>query len=334
MVKKLVVVVDDDLGILKRARSILSEDGKDVVVLKSGEMLFDYISKKGFPDIILLDIRMPETDGYQVLKELRKLEPEGQETPVIFLTGNDDDETEIKGLSLGAMDFIRKPFVAEILLLRVNHALELDGLHKDLAREVEIKTRENERLSFQVVSALTDAIDAKDTYTNGHSKRVAMYSLEIAKRMGFSMEKQDEIYMMGLLHDVGKIGVPDSVINKNKRLDDDEFALIQKHPEIGGSILGNIEEMPRLAYGAKWHHERYDGTGYPDGLKGDEIPIEARIITVADAYDAMMSNRSYRKMLPVEKVKSEIMQGKGTQFDPQIADIMLELIDEGIFNNL
>ena len=134
--------------------------------------------------------------------------------------------------------------------------------------------------------------------------------------------------MMGLLHDVGKIGVPDAVINKPARLTDEEYAQIKTHPVMGGRILKNIRERPKLAIGARWHHERYDGTGYPDGLSGDDIPEEARIIAVADAYDAMTSRRSYRDILPQDIVRKEIKNGKGTQFDPAFADIMLTMIEE------
>ncbi len=134
--------------------------------------------------------------------------------------------------------------------------------------------------------------------------------------------------MMGLLHDVGKIGVPDAVINKPGRLTDEEFAQIKAHPAIGDRILKSVEEMPKLSIGARWHHERYDGKGYPDGLKGDEILEEARIIAVADAYDAMTSHRSYRDILPQEIVRGELVKGKGTQFDPTFADIMIQMIDE------
>ena len=175
---------------------------------------------------------------------------------------------------------------------------------------------------------LADAIDAKDKYTNGHSRRVAAYSREIAKRAGYSLKRQDEIYMMGLLHDVGKIGIPDAVINKPGRLTDEEFERIKLHPAVGAHILSNIKEMPKLAIGARWHHERFDGRGYPDGLSGHKIPEEARIIAVSDAYDAMTSNRSYRNMMPQEKVRSEIEKGLGVQFDPLFAAIMLKMIDE------
>ena len=205
---------------------------------------------------------------------------------------------------------------------------ELMHFQHHLEEEVELKTRENESLSFHVVLTLADAIDAKDKYTNGHSRRVAAYSREIAKRAGYSLKQQDEIYMMGLLHDVGKIGIPDAVINKPGRLTNDEFALIKLHPAVGAHILSNIKEMPKLAIGAHWHHERFDGRGYPDGLKGYDIPEEARIIAVSDSYDAMTSNRSYRNMMLQSEVRSEIEKGSGTQFDPKFAAIMLSMIDD------
>ncbi|WP_033153651.1 HD domain-containing phosphohydrolase [Pseudobutyrivibrio ruminis] len=326
-----IVVVDDDPIILKKAWNTLTSSGLKVVVLKSGKALLDYTRDNQAPDLILMDISMPEMDGFEVIKELKKCEAGWRDTPVIFLTGNEDEDTETKGLSLGAMDFIRKPFVASVLVLRVKHAVELIRLQRNLEGMVEEKTRENENLFLHVVESLADAIDAKDNYTKGHSGRVAVFSKEIARRYGYDEKHQEQIFMMGLLHDVGKIGVPDEVINKPGRLTDEEFAKIKKHPGIGGKILGNIKEMPELAAGAKWHHERYDGKGYPEGLSGEDIPEEARIIAVADAYDAMTSTRSYRGALPVEVVRGEIEKGKGSQFDPKFADIMIEMIDEGAF---
>ena len=323
-----IVVVDDDSIVLKRAWTILTEANMKAVVLKSGAQLLDYVSENEAPDLILLDIRMPEMDGFEVLEKLRSREEKGSEIPVIFLTANEDEAAEAKGLASGAMDYIRKPFVANILVLRVKQAVELVRLQRNLADEVEKKTMEYEELFIQVVESLATAIDAKDTYTNGHSVRVAEYSKEIAKRYGYNEEKQDAVFMMGLLHDVGKIGIPDSVINKPARLTDEEFALIKTHPSVGARILSNIKKMPRLADGARWHHERYDGKGYPDGLSGEDIPEESRMIAVADAYDAMTSNRSYRRSLSQEVVRGEIEKGRGTQFDPQFADIMIQMIDE------
>lgn len=323
-----VVVVDDDIMNLKMAGHILSKNNMRVTALKSGQALLDYIKENETPDLILLDINMPEMDGFETLKKLREQEAGQEEIPVIFLTANDDENSETKGLSLGAMDFIKKPFVPEVLTLRVRHIIDLIRLQRNLSQEVAKKTEENEKLFMHVVHSLADAIDAKDTYTNGHSGRVAKYSKEIARRYGYSEKAQGDIYMMGLLHDVGKIGVPDAVINKPAKLTDEEFALIKNHPVMGARILKNIREMPALAIGARWHHERFCGGGYPDGLSGSDIPEEARIIAVADAYDAMSSRRSYRDVLPQEVVRGEIEKGKGTQFDPKFADIMLSMIDE------
>lgn len=325
-----VIVVDDDMSNLKMAGHILSKSSMRVTALKSGQALLDYVGEKGFPDLILLDINMPGMDGFETLKKLREKEAGREEVPVIFLTADENQESETMGLTLGAMDFIKKPFVPEVLTLRVKHIIELIRLQRNLSQEVKKKTEENEKLFIHVVRSLADAIDAKDTYTNGHSGRVAEYSREIAKNAGYSEKYQNDIFMMGLLHDVGKIGIPDAVINKPAKLTDDEFEIIKNHPVMGARILKNIKEMPSLATGARWHHERFGGGGYPDNLKGEDIPEEARIIAVADAYDAMSSRRSYRDPLPQGVVREEIEKGRGTQFDPKFADIMLDMIDEDI----
>ena len=312
---------------LKLAEKILAENDIQVTKLTSGKELLSFV-RENRPDLILLDINMPEMDGFETITRLRAEETEIADIPVVFLTSENDTNTEKKALGLGAKDFIRKPFIPEILSLRVKQIAELLRLQKHLSEEVARKTKENEQLFLNVVSSLAGAIDAKDTYTNGHSSRVAEYSREIARRYGYSMKEQSDIYIIGLLHDVGKIGVPDSVINKPGRLNDEEFAYIKRHPVIGSQILKNIKEMPKLSIGARWHHERYDGSGYPDGLKGEEIPEEARIVAVADAYDAMSSKRSYRNIMPQEKIREEIKKGIGTQFDPRFAEIMLKMIDE------
>ena len=328
-----ILVVDDDTSNLKMANRILSGENLRVSCLKSGEDATKFLQENR-PDLILLDVHMPGMNGFDTIAAIRE-NKETADIPVIFLTADDDSNTEKKGLEAGAMDFIKKPFVPEVLLLRVRHTIELIRLQTNLAYEVEKKTQEVtaqheklEKISRQIATTLSGAIDAKDTYTNDHSTRVAEYSREISRRAGFSEEVQDEIYMMGLLHDVGKIGIPDAIINKPAKLTDEEYSIIQKHPVTGAKILKNITEFPKLSTGARWHHERYDGKGYPDGIAGEEIPTEARIIAVADAYDAMSSRRSYRDVLPQAKVREEVEKGKGTQFDPVFAEMMLSMIDE------
>ena len=185
-----------------------------------------------------------------------------------------------------------------------------------------------EQTNKNMIRALVRTIDAKDRYTNGHSLRVADYAMEIAKRMNKTPEEQEKIYYAGLLHDVGKIRIPEGVINKAGKLTDEDFEQIKVHPVTGYHILKDIYEDRIIATGAKFHHERYDGKGYPNGLQGENIPEVARIIGVADTYDAMASNRSYRRALPQQAVRAEIEKGKGTQFDPKIADIMLQMMEE------
>ena len=182
--------------------------------------------------------------------------------------------------------------------------------------------------NMNVTRSLATTIDAKDRYTSGHSQRVAEYAVELARRMGKSEEEQQIVYYAGVLHDIGKIRVPEDVINKPGKLTEEEFDQIRIHPVSGYHILCGIHEDERVGYGAKYHHERYDGKGYPNGLSGKDIPEIARIIAVADSYDAMASDRSYRKALPQDVIRKEIEKGKGTQFDPEIADVMLSIIDE------
>ena len=217
--------------------------------------------------------------------------------------------------------------VTVFLIIVVFCSISVRRINKYQQKENESKAR-LDRMNTNIVRALAYTIDAKDRYTSGHSQRVADYSLAIAKRMGKSEEEQKIIYYAGLLHDVGKIRVSEEVINKPGKLTEDEFNQIKVHPISGYHILKDIHEDARIAYAAKYHHERYDGNGYPYGLEGENIPEIARIIGVADAYDAMASNRSYRNALPQDVVRSEIEKGRGGQFDAEIADIMLEMIDE------
>ena len=215
--------------------------------------------------------------------------------------------------------------------LLFNNLIELQN---SLQQQVEERTKElkkeknnSEKLLIELTQALATTIDAKDKYTSGHSRRVAEYSRMLAAALGKSEKEVQEIYLFALLHDIGKIGVPDWIINKQDKLTEEEYAEIKKHPQIGYEILKSISILPNLKNGVRWHHERIDGKGYPDGLSGDNIPEYAKIISVADAYDAMTSHRSYRDSLPQDVVYSEIKNHIGSQFDEKIAEKMLEIID-------
>lgn len=327
-----ILVIDDDKMNLRVAEYILKKK-YEVISVSSGHMALEFL-KENIPDMILLDLHMPEMDGFAVLKEIQAMK-HICDIPVVFLTADSERETEIKIFKAGAMDYIQKPFLAEVVLQRIGRLLELYHLQKSLQQEVNKKTQElkessgrMKRLSKQVMMSLASAIDAKDTYTKGHSMRVAEYSCELARRMGKNVQEIEDIYYIGLLHDIGKIGIPNAIINKPGKLTEEEYSVIQSHPAIGAEILENISELPDISIGAHWHHERYDGRGYPDGLSGTNIPEIARIIGAADAYDAMSSRRSYRNVLPQKVVRDEIEKGKGTQFDPMIAEHMLAIIDE------
>lgn len=204
--------------------------------------------------------------------------------------------------------------------------MEPNKKHKEKPEEMSPERRDR-LLITQVLEALARSIDAKDKYTNGHSERVAIYSRMIARKLGFSAEEQEDIYYMGLLHDIGKIGVPHDLISKTSGLTDEEYSVMKSHPIVGYDILSEISSMPELAMAARWHHEYFNGKGYPDGIAGDDIPFFVRIIAVADSYDAMASNRSYRQYLPQDVIRAEIEKNSGTQFDPVVAKAMIDIID-------
>ncbi|MCR5476366.1 MAG: HD domain-containing protein [Lachnospiraceae bacterium] len=196
-------------------------------------------------------------------------------------------------------------------------------------RKYKLRHERDNEIIQESIETFTGFIDAKDPYTNGHSGRVAEYTRAIAEAMGYSGEELDRIYYIALLHDCGKIGVPDSILKKPAKLDDEEFEVIKSHTVRGGEILSNFTSLKDVGEGARYHHERYDGKGYPEGRAGEDIPLIARMICVADSFDAMNSNRCYRKKLTPEKIMEEIEQNKGKQFDPKIADVFLTLLREG-----
>ena len=329
-----IMLVDDDAISSKAVMSMLQSEYY-VTWEQSGKAALKHLTEE-IPDLILLDVHMPGMDGHGLLQTLKE-SGDYAEIPVIFLTSDEDEQTEILGFSEGAIDFIRKPFRKNVAMQRIKRVLELSYLQKHLKQEVEKQTavaierqKKVERMALQMVQALANTIDAKDAYTNGHSTRVAKYSVMLARKMGYTDEKLERLYFAALLHDIGKIGIPKEIINKPSKLTDEEYLLIQSHPAIGANILKEITEIPDIAIGAHWHHERYDGKGYPDKLYGEQIPELARIIGVADAYDAMTSKRSYRDVLPQAVVMGEIEKGKDSQFDPKIADVMLALMKEDI----
>lgn len=322
---KRILVVDDSSTILKYVEDIL-KDRYQPILVKSGELALAYLTENKV-DMVMLDIFMPKMDGFETFQKMKEME-QVQDVPVVFFTSGIEAENEIRALAMGAKDFIRKPFVPQVMLNRIQNILELDELTKDLEKKVEQKTRQVEQLSFEIIATIASMIEAKDRYTKGHSIRVAEYSAMLAQELGWDEEKIKNLKYIALLHDIGKVGIPDRVLNKPGKLTDNEFNIIKSHTTIGGNILKDIETISYVDAGAKYHHERYEGGGYPSGIGGKNIPVVARIISIADAYDAMNSKRIYRDVLPKDIIRRELVNGKGTQFDPEYLDLFLKLYDE------
>lgn len=326
---KKILVVDDSAENLKIVESVLRDSYK-LILVKSGEKALDYLEKNPV-DLVLLDILMSGMDGFETYEKIRTLKL-NQNVPVIFLTADADSESEVKCLKMGAADFIKKPFIPEVMLNRIRRSIQLEDLNRNLQEKVKEKTGQIEQLSFEIISTIASMIEAKDRYTKGHSVRVAEYSAMTARALGWDEKQVQNLKYIALLHDIGKVGIPDEVLNKPGKLTPAEFNIIKSHTMLGGDILKDIETIDDVASGAKYHHERYDGQGYPCGLVGIHIPEVARIICIADAYDAMGSKRVYRDALSPEHIREELIKGRGTQFDPVYTDTFLHLLDEGMLN--
>lgn len=325
-------VVDDSKVNRQVVKEILGNE-YNIVEASSGNELFQMLEDGSALDLILLDVHMPNEDGHSVIKKL-KADERYHDIPVVFMTADSELTTELNGFEEGAVDFITKPIWSQLLRARIKRIMELYYLQKNLQDEVKVRTKaidekhqQMEMMFDQIIQALVNTINAKDKYTKGHSERVSKYSVMLADAIGFNEEELNRIKYAALLHDIGKIGVPGDIINKPARLTDEEYGIIKKHPVIGSDILKSITSGEMMYQGARWHHERIDGKGYPDGLKGEEIPLVARIIGVADAYDAMTSARAYRNGMSQAKVKEEIKSNLGTQFDTLIGRMMLHIIE-------
>lgn len=320
-----ILLVGDDFFSLRLTNDIL-RDEYEVVTFNMKSTLLDYLWKYT-ADLILLDYQRPEKDGLDILTALKKT-PHMATIPVMVLTAQKDVFVEIACLKAGAEEFITKPFVPEVVCSRIGRILELNKLQEDLQNRLDEKTRQMENLMLQAISTIANTVDTKDDYKGDHSVLVAQYAAMIARELGWSNQDVQNIYNIGLLHDIGKISVPDMIIHKPGPLNKDEWEIMKGHTVMGAEILKDIHIVKMSNVVALHHHERYDGTGYPKGLRGEEIPIEARIVGLADAYVAMNSSRSYRDRLSTEQVYEELITGKGTQFDPYLVDILLKIIEE------
>lgn len=321
-----ILIVDDEEGVRRLLKRKLLSQGYRCEEAGSAYQALDELRNKAI-GLVILDIKMPGKSGVQLLPEIRASYPD---TMVIMATALTDTSTAIYCMKQGAYDYITKPFNLDEVVLSVDKALEKRRLvleNRDYQQHLEQKVEEQARkirASFlNAITSLAYALEAKDKYTSGHSQRVAEISVAIARDLGLPQDSINKIELAGQVHDIGKIGVRESILHKLGKLSAEEFQHIKYHCEVGGRILTPIVEDEEILKIVRHHHERYDGNGYPDGLFGEAIPLGARILAVADSYDAMTSERPYRQAMSAETACAEIGHGKGTQFDPEVADVFL-----------
>lgn len=331
--KEKILIIDDELMARYAVQQVLK--GRYTIFMAGGGREgLDFMAQNPV-DMVVLDIKMPDMDGVTVLREIKKRYPD---TEVVLLTAYAGVETAQSALRLGALDYLTKPFdkddvinVVERGIQKKQDSVRLKLEHEDLLRmkeylEKEIDTaRQNLMLYYEgTIKALIRTIDAKDHYTFDHSEHVAKLSLAIADAVGFSKIMKNKLEHAAIIHDIGKIGVNEQILRKMGSLTKAELAEIKKHPEIGARIVNEVAFLEDTVEVVLYHHERFDGTGYPEGLKGDEIPLPARIVTIADAIDAMMRDRPYRKAFSQSQIIDELIKGAGTQFDPEIVRLIID----------
>jgi putative nucleotidyltransferase with HDIG domain len=328
-----ILAVDDTPASLKLLTDILKAEGYDVRAAINGELAL-HSATSNPPELVLLDIRMPEMDGFEVCRRL-KAQPETSHVPVIFVSALTDTDEKVHGFELGAVDFVTKPYQREELLARVRTHLEVDRLRNHLEEAVDERTRKLRESQDQLrrslldfITAISATIEIRDPYTAGHQRRVAHLAMAIARELKLPEDQIEGLNLAGLVHDFGKIRVPAEILSKPGLLNDLECALIRQHPETGYDILKSIDFPWPIAQTVLQHHERLDGSGYPNGLKENEILPEAKVIAVADVVEAMISHRPYRAGLGLDAALEEITRHRGTLYDTAAADACVKLFRE------
>lgn len=321
-----IIAVDDENGIIDSLSVFLERSGYSLVGVTDPVEAIERVKQEHF-DLMLLDYIMTPLHGDQVVEEIRKF---NRELYILLLTGHKDLAPPLQTIKrLEIQGYCEKSDKFDQLLLLIESALKSIDQMREIKRindELADANQKLEKAYMESIETLRYTVEAKDPYTKGHSDRVAAYSVLIGKKMGLSEEDQRTLMIGGLFHDIGKIGVPDSILRKPDRLTDEEYSEIKNHPSIGAHILAPATIFQEIIPIVKHHHEKYDGKGYPSQLAGEEIPLFARIAAVADTFDAMTSKRTYRDELPLDVVIAEIERCKGTQFDPQVADAFLDIL--------
>ncbi|MCR4646794.1 MAG: response regulator [Oscillospiraceae bacterium] len=332
--QELILVVDDDGFHRRTAERILKASGYRVGCLSSGEALLVFM-KAEKADLVLLDLHMSGIDGFATLQKLRQL-PNGANVPVLALLEKYNADDETRAVSAGAEGFVMTPFTPSVLLLNVRNTLELTGLRggrkqpdKPKASAPAPEQNTPYKALSEELAGMLNAFAEGGRSTEGHALRTAQCARKLAQAAKLPADAQERVYLMGLLHDIGNMDVPAEIIDKPEALTEEETAAVRAHAMRGYALLKDIKAVQGLAAAARWHHEHFDGTGYPDGIAGNDIPAEVRLLSVADVCAAMSEKRSYRDTLPMSEIRQVLTDGRGTQFDPQYADLMLQLLEKG-----
>lgn len=322
-----IMAVDDDSGILDSLNVVLKRNGYSLTTFTNPLDAIEELKNNHY-DLLLLDFIMSPLHGDQVVAELRKFD---KDLYILLLTGHKDLAPPLDTIKqLDIQGYCEKSDNFDQLLLLIESglkAIEQRQTITDINGELENANKKLQKAYLDIVQTIRATVEAKDSYTRGHSDRVSAYSVLLGKYLNLSEQELEIIKIGGLFHDVGKIGIPDTILLKNGKLTDEEYTEIKKHPIIGSNIIGDSEMFTNIIPFVKYHHERFDGRGYPEGLSGDSIPYMARIAAIADSFDAMSSRRVYRDSLPKDVVREEIAKNAGTQFDPDIAQVFLDLLD-------
>lgn len=322
-----ILVVDDEIGILDSLSVFLKKSGYSFTGVTNPLEAIELVAQEHF-DMMILDFIMTPIHGDQVVEEIRKF---NKELYILLLTGHKDLVPPLETIKrLEIQGYCEKSDKIDQLILLVESgikAIAQMNLIKDINAELRETYEALEKAYLETIQTLRFSVEAKDTYTRGHSDRVSEYSVLLGKHLNLSEDDLKTLQIGGLFHDIGKIGIPDSILLKDSKLTDEEYSEIKNHPSIGAHILSSASIFQNMVPIVKHHHERYDGNGYPSRLSGDSIPYLARITAIADSFDAMTSKRTYRNSLPIDIVTAEILKNRGTQFDPNITDVFLDILN-------
>lgn len=332
-IDKDILVVDDEPSIRDMIALFLKRLGFSVDTARDGKDALEQIAKKRY-FLVITDVGMPGISGMDLLSEIKALGASGDPAPtdVIIVTGKSAEAVAVEALRRGAYDYFRKPFSFDAMRFTVQRLLERRRLRRQAhhVHTLQVRLDAEKNHAQQAVAALVEAVYAKDSYTRGHMDRVGRIAAVLGRHMSRGDDEVEVLYRAGTLHDIGKIGTPDLVLNKPAALTEGEWEMIRLHPVVGANILAPIRALEPVCGPVRCHHERWDGSGYPSKLGGTDIPLSARILAVADVCDALHSDRAYRAGLPVETVRSIIQEGRGRLFDPEVCDCFQDLCDKSL----